>query len=300
MHALVLKSGSASGRQGDLFRDLNPAADLERLWRDAEENEKASRARFAQRRLKPEEVIPEWQRVRELLGDTEDVRRFVRRALDRFGVTFDGKSIPVDALSDMVREALASRGIQGRTRVSFDPVAQPGIEVLHRTHPIVATMSDALTEGALEDAPDALARSGAWVSREGPMMRTLALLRVRHRIRRASAASDDFLLAEEIVPVLWEGTATQPVAMGLDALEVLDEEVGATIPEPVRRTQILRARDRIENADALTAIARSRAKILTTDHDRLRVASSTRGRTIVEPVLPPDLISLHVILPEVD
>jgi hypothetical protein len=295
-----LKSGSASGRQGDLFRDLNPAADLERLWRDAEENEKASRARFAQRRLKPVEVIPEWQRVRDLLGDTEDVRRFVRRALDRVGITFDGRSIPVDALPDMVREALSSRGIQGRIRVSFDPVAQPGIEVLHRTHPIVATLSDTLSEGALEDAPDALARSGAWISRNATAMRTLALLRVRHRIRRASAASDDFLLAEEIVPVLWEGTATAHVAIGLDALKVLDEEVGATLPEPVRRAQVLRARDRIDASDALAAIARSRAETLTADHDRLRVASSTRGRTIVKPVLPPDLIALHVILPEAD
>jgi len=300
MHALVLKSGAASGRQGDLFRDLDPAADLERLWRDAEENEKASRARFAQRRLKPEEVIPEWQRVRDLLGDTEDARRFVRRALDRVGVTFDGKSVPVDALPDMVREALASRGIQGRTRVSFDPVAQPGIEVLHRTHPIVATLSDALSEGALEDAPDALARSGAWISRVATVMRTLALLRVRHRIRRASAASDDFLLAEEIVPVLWEGTATGHTAIGLNALKVLDEEVGATLPEPVRRAQVLRARARIEDSNALTAIARSRAETLMADHDRLRVASSTRGRTIVVPVLPPDLIALHVILPEAD
>lgn len=298
MHALVLKSGAAAGRQGDLFRDLDPAADLERLWRDAEENEKASRARFAQRRLKPEEVIPEWQRVRDLLGDTEDVRRFVRRALDRVGVTFDGKSIPVDALPDMVREALASRGIQGRTRVSFDPVAQPRIEVLHRTHPIVATLSDTLSEGALEDTPDALARSGAWVSGIATVMRTLAILRVRHRIRRASAASDDFLLAEEIVPVLWEGTTSDHAAIGLDALKVLDEEVGATLPEPVRRAQVLRARDRIENSDALTAIARSRAETLTADHDRLRIASSRRGRTIVEPVLPPDLIALNVILPE--
>lgn len=206
MHALVLKSGAASGHQGDLFRDLDPAADLERLWRDAEENEKASRARFAQRRLKPEELIPEWQRVRDLLGDTEDVRRFVRRSLDRVGVTFDGKTIPVDALPDLVREALSSRGIQGRTRILFDAVAQPRIEVLHRTHPIVATLSDTLFEGALDDTPDALARSGAWVNGVATVMRTLALVRVRHRIRRASAASDDFLLAEEIVPVLSEGT----------------------------------------------------------------------------------------------
>jgi len=81
---------------------------------------------------------------------------------------------------------------------------------------------------------------------------------------------------------------------------VLDEEVGATLPEPVRRAQVLRARARIEDSNALTAIARSRAETLMADHDRLRVASSTRGRTIVVPVLPPDLIALHVILPEAD
>ena len=52
-------------------------------WRDAEEGERKSRARFAQNAIKPEEVIPEWQRWRELLGSPDQVRRFVERAMSR-------------------------------------------------------------------------------------------------------------------------------------------------------------------------------------------------------------------------
>src|SRR5690606_13073450 len=59
---------------------------MEARWRDASENEKKSRARFAQNAMKPAEVAPEWDKVRSLLGSPEDTRLFVERAMSRFGV----------------------------------------------------------------------------------------------------------------------------------------------------------------------------------------------------------------------
>ena len=131
-------------------------------------------------------------------------------------------------------------------------------------------------------------------------MQTLALLRVRHRIRRARAAMDDFLLAEEIVPVLWRGTAAEPHVIGNDALAALDAEPGATLPEAVRRRQVERALERLAGMDdALAAIAHGRADELADDHDRLSRAARRDARTLVEPVLPVDVIGLFVMLPEV-
>ncbi|MGH8553745.1 MAG: helicase-related protein, partial [Methylococcales bacterium] len=49
---------------------------LEAQWRDAMEKAKANRTVFAQRRIRPEEVLPEWQKQQSALGGEEDVKRF--------------------------------------------------------------------------------------------------------------------------------------------------------------------------------------------------------------------------------
>jgi hypothetical protein len=80
------------GRSQQLSLDFGLGADtaaMETIWRDAEEGERRSRARFAQNTLKPEEVIPEWQRWRELLGSPEQVHRFVDRAMSRLNAPLE-------------------------------------------------------------------------------------------------------------------------------------------------------------------------------------------------------------------
>ena len=54
-------------------------------WRDAEEKAKANRTIFAQRRLKPEDVLPEWHKSLAAIGGRDDVKRFTDRALTRLG-----------------------------------------------------------------------------------------------------------------------------------------------------------------------------------------------------------------------
>jgi hypothetical protein len=55
-------------------------APLQAQWRDALEKAKANRTVFAQRRIKPDEVLPEWHKQQKALGTHADVSRF-RRAL---------------------------------------------------------------------------------------------------------------------------------------------------------------------------------------------------------------------------
>ena len=68
MNAVLLRKGRAQQLSLDFGLALDAAA-METRWRDAEEGERRSRARFAQNAIKPEEVVPEWQRWRELLGE---------------------------------------------------------------------------------------------------------------------------------------------------------------------------------------------------------------------------------------
>ena len=65
MAAMMLRRGSPRQLTLDL-RLEDGARAMEIRWRDVEENEKKSRARFAQNAMKPREVAPEWEKVRTL------------------------------------------------------------------------------------------------------------------------------------------------------------------------------------------------------------------------------------------
>ena len=67
MNAVVLRKGGR-GSSASISASPRMRRRWRRSWRDAEEGERRSRARFAQNVMKPEEVVPEWQRWRELLG----------------------------------------------------------------------------------------------------------------------------------------------------------------------------------------------------------------------------------------
>jgi hypothetical protein len=58
---------------------------FDRGWKDAAEKAKKNRTVFAQRRLKPEDVLPEWHKSLAAIGGREDVQRFTGRALARLG-----------------------------------------------------------------------------------------------------------------------------------------------------------------------------------------------------------------------
>ena len=129
MNAVLLRKG----RSQQLSLDFGLGLDVEKMetrWRDAEEGERRSRARFAQNAVKPEEVAPEWKRWRELLGGPTEVRRFVERAMSRLDAPLD----PVNAnlfkahlaaLPSAVKERLAARGLEGSIRLSFDERPAP-------------------------------------------------------------------------------------------------------------------------------------------------------------------------------
>ena len=70
------------GVQGEFDFGATPEAKkIEAAWRNASEREKANRTIFAQRSLKPEEVMVEWEKTVDVLGDGRDTARFFERSL---------------------------------------------------------------------------------------------------------------------------------------------------------------------------------------------------------------------------
>jgi hypothetical protein len=291
-----------------------PAAqEIDAAWRDAPEREKRNRTLFAQRQLKPEEVEPEWEKARALLGGPKETRRFVERALARLRAPLEaaGKAFktPLGSLSAAtLRERLAEEGISGTVRVQFGDAPGPGRLHLHRAHPLVGLIAEALVETALDSAADpddpaTLPRAAVWRSGAVDELTTVAILRIRHRMERASRSTRSSMLAEEANLAAFGADGRR--LTDVDVATLLETPAEGDVPTAVKLRRVTNFLARLPELQAeLDAIARERADALSHDHARLRQAADTRqarvGESVaVEPVLPVDLIGLYVLLPAV-
>lgn len=302
MAAVMLRQGKSQQLAFDLRLEDGTRA-MEARWRDASENEKKSRARFAQNAMKPQEVAPEWEKVRTLLGSPEDAKVFIERAMSRFGVPLEPRKTllvaHVHALEAGLKERLAQRSLTGSVRLAMVEPAPSGTALLTRTHPLTATLAEALVEASLD--PEALSglgigRVGAWPTSAVQQMTRLALLRIRFKLT-VHARKERLLLAEEAALVAIQGGRV--VATGEAARELLNTPADADLAPSARDRFIVKAREDLPGLldGPLAEFVESRAEELMQDHARLRAAAGSASRVTVEAVLPPDVIGLFVLMP---
>lgn len=303
MQALLLRSKTPRTQYNfDFGFSVNR---FEAKWRDAEENAKASRARYAQGALKPDEVIPEWSKMRALNGGPQEVARFADRALKRIGSPIDRtRKVPqvhFHKLPDRLRERLEFRGIRGTRRVGFTDEPAPETMFVGRAHPLVAALAEGMTEGALDPRSATftpLGRVGAWRTDAITEMTTVLVLRLRFKLV-TSGKTNKLLLAEEATGIAFSGTEQVASLTGPDALALLEHEASGNLDHTAIQRQITRALERYTAYEfAIGEYARSRAEILSEDHLRLTEAARGGAAVEVQAVMPADVIGIYVLLPE--
>jgi superfamily II DNA or RNA helicase len=295
------------------FAETPAAREIDRAWRDASEREKKNRTIFAQRQLKPEEVEPEWEKAKSLLGGPAETRRFVERSLRRLRAPLQpiGRAFkaPLASLVPVtLRERLEEEGLEGTVRLQFGDAPGAGRIHLHRGHPLVGLIAGALVETALDEAADpadpaTLPRCGVWRTRGVAQITTLVLLRIRHRLETSGRGRRRSLIAEEAALVGFDADGRRLETEALPTL--LEARPEGDVPDIAKNRQLSAAADRLRGlAPEFDSVARERAKVLTADHARVRQAAETRqarvvGAVKVEPVLPPDVIGFYILLPVV-
>ncbi|MBD8664115.1 DEAD/DEAH box helicase [Rhizobium sp. CFBP 8752] len=304
MAAVMLRRGGGVHQQLTLDLQLtNGVQVMETRWRDASENEKRSRARFAQNAMKPSEVAPEWEKVKSLLGSPEETLEFVERAMSRFGVPLEKKKslqlAHVHALQPSLKEKLEQRGLKGSLKLAMQEPAPSGTSVLTRTHPLTSSLAECLLEASLdsEALPDlGIGRVGAWPSAAVSQMTRVVLLRIRYKLT-VHARRERLLLAEEAALVALDSNTV--ITSGTKARELLASPATADLA-PVARDRMINAA-RVALPDLLSGpiaeFVRKRAAELVEDHSRLRAAAGSASRVSVEPIIPPDVIGLFVLVP---
>lgn len=313
LRAVLLRRHSRAPKQQVLdFGETVEARAVDAVWQDAAEKAKRNRTVFAQRRLKPEEVLPEWHKTLAAIGGREDVQRFTGRALARLGAGLQplkrGFKAPLGSLPEDVRERLEAEGLSGTTFLDFSYPPAPGCKPVQRSHPLVSVLAETLLERTLandaEGSPgdfSVLGRVGCWISGGVTGRATVVLLRLRHQLLVQVAGHPSMLLVEEATALAWEGSTSPVLKEGTDALALLAPEPAGDPPPHVRARAAAQALEQVDTRAAeLHAFAERRAQALLADHRRVREAAGARGSYSVKALLPPDVIGVFVLLPAVD
>jgi superfamily II DNA/RNA helicase len=330
LNAMINELFSAKEKQLTLFDSvpnlqLDMAEELELKWQSIAEREKASRSRFAQLSIKPEEVAKELAEIDQVLGNPDELENFMRISAQRLNFALEPKN-PRDPNNKIYRLSinaktldplLAARlrpifGIKEETKdakesknnkeaeqtatlqVSFDPnqLYPKEVELIGRNHPLVSNLAEYLLDQALSThgkhdlaARSAMIRTNAVTSRT-----VLLVLRVRLLIKHRGNQSTS--LAEELVICGLQNQQTIAQDQAIDLF--MHSQPSSNTEQQERLDALKRALERLSD-DQLNQIAEQRAEHLRETYNRL--SSSLGGSAQIKPHLPPDIWGIYVLMP---
>ena len=290
----------------DMFADAEHIlAPLQTQWTDALEKAKLNRTKFAQRRIRPDEVLPEWQKQQIALGSSADVQRFVQSACARLNAplehigTHQAQSqyrLPTQHLPEALRQRLSDEGLVPDNRKS---VLQLDFSTLHRSHPLVTVLADHLIENALQGTSTITARSAATITDAVDVVTTVYLLRLRHQLGYVRRQQPYQMMAEETVALAVKGRSTPEWLSDEATAGLLECKPTGNLTRQVIHDEVTQAMDFLQtNTHQLEALAQSRSQALLADHRRVREAARDVGQYSVSPCLPVDVIGVYVLLPD--
>lgn len=278
-----------------LDENESPIEQVHKSWDKAVERETVNRTRFAQRAIKPEQVEQELIESDQILGNEEDVERFVKSACDRLSCSLmkkkQGWLLPQPP--DFLKPVL---GDKSRLLVFTTP-APEGVEYVGRNHPLVEGLASYILEEALSPTKDPIAaRCGLTITSAVPKHTTLLLVRLRHLLNNAKQQT---LLAEECAVLGFTGSPSSPTWLSqLEATSLLQQAKPVSNVAPgIKQMEISDLLVRVEELQPdLENFAHQRTQELLQSHRRVR-AITQEGRIRVTPQLPMDILGIYILRP---
>ena len=271
-------------------------APLQAQWRDALEKAKANRTVFAQRRIRPDDVLPEWHKQQQALGTQADVQRFLQSACVRLGSPLEiGRKQTARFLPQHLPEAL-------RQRLADESIDKPQLidfSELHRSHPLVGLLAQHLLEDALGGERPLAARCAATLTNDVEVVTTLYLLRLRHQLSYVRRREPFQMMAEETVALAVQGRNAPQWLADDGVSRLLECTPSGNLPPEAAQREIRTALDFLAaHPQQLQAVAQERADALLADHQRVREATRDVGQYSVSPCMPVDVMGVYVLLPD--
>lgn len=256
---------------------------------------------LAQHNMRPEDLEEDLRTTDEAIGRPENVHEFVSEAVEKLGGIArslqPGYRLQVSNLPSILWEELTNAETAD---VSFISPVPAGLRYLGRNHPFVEQLCHEVLRRALGEGGNAgIGRVAAIFTPDVKQPTTLYLLRIRSRIESGDGSNRQ--LAEEMLLWGFSGTAAQPELLTEpEAKQLLYAGAAGSLPEERRARLLELALKDYETLQptVVQQLARQRAEMLVQAHERYRKAVGGSSFQVVQPVLPPDLLGIYMLLPE--
>jgi superfamily II DNA or RNA helicase len=272
-------------------------AAVEKSFERIKEREKQITSVFAQNKIKPQELAPYLWETEEVLGNPTAVRKLLKAALPHFNTALEeykkGWRISTVNLPKGLKALLPD---SASVQVSFDSPTPGGYTYLGRNHAFVEALCLHLLDAAfIRDSRLKISRAAVFKSSSVNERTTMYLLRVRNVIANRKGRKE--LVAEELK--LWgfrgNGNKMEELFDASSELYKLPTEELST--EQKQEELKLALSDYKELQKRLQQLASERADHMVDGHKKLGHALGSDDFKKVEPVLPPDVLGIYVILP---
>ncbi|ULR54665.1 helicase-related protein [Streptomyces deccanensis] len=295
----------------DAFEDV--AAKVENDWNSAAEREKASRSRFAQRSVRPQEVAREVASIREALGGTGEIDTFVRQSLGALGAvlreagedfTAQVGGTPI-GLQDALAPTVGADVIKKDLPIPFraDPAVARGEAALVRTDPVVGALASHVLNAALDTRVDGARparRCGVVTTDAVTTMTTLLLVRYRFHLTLPSRSGERQLVAEDARLLAFEGPARKAEWLSQErARALLDAKAAISTDRQYSENTMSRLINGLSAVQGhVDAYGKELAAELDASHRRVRQASGeiVRGLSVTAQEHA-DVLGAYVYLP---
>ncbi|MEE1831993.1 helicase-related protein [Streptomyces sp. SP17KL33] len=295
----------------DAFADV--AAKVENDWNSAAEREKASRSRFAQRSVRPQEVAREVASIREALGGTGEIDTFVRQSLAALGAVLReaGENFTAQVggtpigLQDALAPTVGADVIEKDRPIPFraDPAVARGEAALVRTDPVVGALASHVLNAALDTRVDGARparRCGVVTTDAVTTMTTLLLVRYRFHLTLPSRNGERQLVAEDARLLAFEGSTRKAEWLSQErARALLDAKAAISTDRQYSENTMSRLITGLSAVqDHVDTYGKELAAELDASHRRVRQASGeiVRGLSVTAQEHA-DVLGAYVYLP---
>jgi len=296
----VLLKGEQKARQMELF--ARDEAKISNELEAAREKAEKLRTIFAHESIDREKIKQDLDEVDEAIGDVSTVEHFVTRSLIHLGATIE-KSGEGYVLypQNLPRHLKAHFGDRQKVKISFQSPTPKNYRYIGRNHKFVEQLCQFMLALAFEGHLDYqnVARVSEIQTDSVARKTTLVMFRVRNVIKEVNSRKE--VVGEEMYLWGYEGSGEQARTLDYSETKKLlmkARSIGDLSVERQKQDlyQELNHFHKLEHQ--FTDLARERAEHLVEAHGRFKDLVGGRRYEKVEPVLPPDVMGVYILMPK--
>lgn len=271
-------------------------------YEKAAERDKLTHSIFAQHSIKVNEIEEDLKQVDNAIGDQYTVKEYVIRSMGELGAQIvsvgKGYLLYTTNLNPIFKSFF---DFKDQVRISFDSPTPQGFQYIGRNHPFVEYLCQYLLSNAISQNDEKIVARGSVISTDKVETKT-TLMELRVRLIIADSIRNNELIAEEMLLFGFVGNPSDNNFIEFDKCEKLMREAIPLVDLSIERQQQM-LKNELENIQKLDphlkTLVKERSTQLIEAHERYRKLLRGSKYSIVEPVLPPDILGVYVLIPKI-